>query len=34
MAVRDSVDVRGPRLFFTLDEWKMFTRDVKGIEYP
>lgn len=32
MAVRDSFDVRGPRLFFTVDEWKMFTRTVQGIE--
>lgn len=32
MAVRDSMDISGPQLFFTVDEWKMFTRTMKGIE--
>jgi hypothetical protein len=32
MGVRDSMDMRGPRLFFTVDEWKMFTCHVKSID--
>ena len=32
MAVRDSTDVSGPRLFFTIAEWKTFTCQVKNVE--
>lgn len=31
MAVRDSTDVGGPRLSFTLDKWKTFTCEVKTV---
>ena len=31
MAVRDSTDVSGPRLFFTLAEWSIFTCLVKSV---
>ena len=32
MAVRDSTDVSGPRLFFSLVQWNTFTCLVKSIE--
>lgn len=32
MAVRDSTDISGPRLFFTIAEWKTFTCQVKNVE--
>lgn len=32
MAVRDSTDINGPRLFFTLGKWNKFTRELKSVE--
>ncbi|GAA4099469.1 DUF397 domain-containing protein [Actinomadura miaoliensis] len=33
VAVRDSKNPDGPRLTFAADEWRAFTRAVKGSEY-
>jgi hypothetical protein len=33
MAVRDSTDSGGPNLFFTVDEWKTFTYQVKSVDF-
>lgn len=31
IVIRDSRDVNGPRLAFTLAEWKEFTRQIKSV---
>jgi Domain of unknown function (DUF397) len=33
LAVRDSTNSGGPRLFFTLDEWKTFTCEVRSVNF-
>jgi Domain of unknown function (DUF397) len=33
LAVRDSMDTGGPRLFFTLAEWKTFTCQLKNVGF-
>lgn len=32
IAVRDSMDISGPRLFFSLADWKTFTCQVKYVK--
>jgi len=32
MGVRDSTDIGGPRIFFTIAEWKTFTCRIKNVE--
>jgi hypothetical protein len=32
LAVRDSTNSSGPKLFFTIDEWKAFTGQVRGAD--